>query len=237
MAWAEVGGGTQRATGRNAGGTLDIAYPANVAAGNLLLVMGSAESGVSAITVTKSDATNAFTVVLGTGTGLVDSMRPWIAYRLAASSEAFTVRITSTGGAFGGYKSAAIDEFSGAHATVADVNGGTSTGTSTTPSDGITTVADDALIGGSCAPDWSSNITITASSMTSIGEEEDATNWAIYNAAFKIVSGAGANTVDWTLGASREWAAQSHSFAPAAVGGGGTVIPVLQRAYRSRRVM
>lgn len=219
MAWAEVGSGSQRVTGRVSTGNLDIAFPANVTAGNLLVVGGACQT-TEVATVDKTTGSNAFTVVMGPDEPGAN-LRPFIAYRLATASEAFTVRITTGSNS---YRSAAIDEFSGAHATVADATD-FGTGTSTTPSDSLTTVAADALIIGIVVPNWQGPVTsITpGASYTEIGEEEDELNWAPYNMVFRIVTTAQAYTVDWTTDPSNPWSVLTHSFAP---GTGAPAVPV-----------
>lgn len=212
MAFAEVGSGSQRAATRTSSDDpLTLAYPGNVTAGNLLIVAGTSLAVVSGVT----DSVGTSYTVVQTSTYGSYGISSFIAYGIAGGSGANTVSVNLASGTYTSY---AIDEFSGVNATPFDVNGGSSTGTSTTPTDSITTVAENALIIGVMNPD--ENATIT-SGFTTFGEEEDWNNWATYNAQFRIGSSPGSYNMTWTLGSSCLWLAQTVSFAPAA-GGGGT---------------
>lgn len=211
--FAEVGGGTQRAPHASFGSAdfQTLAFPGNVVSGSLLIVGGCVYHGSGTGfdgTVTDTVSTP-YTVLAGT---TVSGLSSFIAYGLAAASGANTVTVTPAEAKLG--YSFAIDEFSGSHATPLDVDGGTSTGTSTTPSDGITTItAGDLIIGVMCDL-GEANDTITNNDGTTIGESEDGTATVRFNTMFQIVTTATAYTIDWTT-TSQSWIAQTAAFKPA----------------------
>lgn len=206
---AEVGSGSQRATNTmNNVGSQTLAFPGNVTNGSLLVVGGGLWGGPpTAITVTDTRSTS-YTTLLGTING---AWRPFIAYGLAPSSGANTVTVDPDTTVYGGF---AIDEFSGVNATPLDVDGGSSTGTSTTPADGITTAtANDLIIG--CASYEGTGVTIApGGDYTTIGELEDAANLWTYSLVFRLVTTAQAYTVDWTISSSNVWVAMTAAFKP-----------------------
>ncbi len=221
MAFAEVGSGSQRASANGATtvASRSCAFPGNVTSGNLLVAGGSLyEAGLTALNVTGSRAT--YNSVLLPGSS---GLNTFLAWGVATSSGAETIIVDPNVNAYIGF---GIDEFSGQHATPADVDGGHSTGSSTSPSDSITTVADDALILGVLYPGGSSVITPNGS-YTEIAEQENDSSSIAFSFVFRIATAAGAYSVDWTLGTSGSWQAQTHSFAPAAVAGGH---PAVKRA-------
>ena len=212
MAITEVGGGTQRASTDS--GATSLAYPGNVTSGSLLVVSGTTylSTGNPSITGVTDTLGTSYTVVNGTVVANLEK-RPFIAWGFAPSSGANTPAVTVTGVMV----LLAIDEFAGVAS--ADVNGGSSTGTSTTPSDAITPTATNALLVGALAADATSTVTV-GSGFTQIGETEGNPAAGV---EFQIVTTAQAYTVDWTLGTSRDWSAQTYSFTPSNGGVGGPV--------------
>lgn len=213
------------------GGYVDsftLAYSSDVTANNLLTVCGGAWNGsdISSIPHTDSVSTS-YTTILGTATGATP-IKPWIAYGIAASSGANTITIDPNG--MGRAASYTIAEWSGIDTTTPlDVNGGNSTGSSTTPSDGITTSAADTVVLGVVVHGHGGDIAITPDTgggWTQLGEIESV-SLAPHNAQYQIFSSAGAKTASWTIGASQSWCAQTSSFKMASAGGGGTVHRVL----------
>jgi hypothetical protein len=212
----EVGSGSQRAgyAGTSEEPSHGLPFGGNVTAGNLIVVAGAVwqTSVPASISVSDSQATS-YTVLDGT---LGSTIRIFIAYGIAGGSGANTVTVDPDGSA---YISFGINEFSGVDSTPLDADGGQSTASDSAPQDGITTVADNALIIGVVTQN-SGSITITPDSgWTEIGESEDGSNTQPYNAMFQIVTSAGAYTASWTFAAARTWAARSASFEPATGGG------------------
>jgi hypothetical protein len=211
----EVGGMNQRALANSASAvdSLNCAYPANVAAGSLLVALGGVDSNPASVTVTDTRLTP-YTVLLSTA-ALTGGNKYFIAYGIAPSAGPNTVTVNPAGAA--SFISFAIDEFSGCHPTTPlDVDGGESTGTSTTPSDDLTTVSANALIlgvvghGEGVAPP-----TITpGGDYTQIGEIEDQTQFMAFNAVFRIVTLPQSYTVGWTLSTSEGWLAKTAAFKP-----------------------
>jgi hypothetical protein len=222
MAFAEVGSGSQRAVGKGSGDSDTTPFPANVTAGSLLIVTGAvfvSGGAPASIGVTDTRSTP-YTVLLGDVPG-GESWRTFIAYGIAPTSGACTVTVNPAGSS--GFYSYAIDEFSGPDAAPLDVNGGTSTGETNSPSDSITTGVSGALIVGVVAQDNSSASWTPGSGYTELGEDETYDGMP-FAAEFKVAGGAGANTVDWaTLSSSSWWAAQTASFKPA--GGAAAQVP------------
>ena len=216
-AWVEVGAGSQRATVADFVNSTTQAYPAAVAAGNLLMVAGRCFNGTAATTsVTVTDTlSSSYTIVLGAVHAT--NYRTWIAYGLAPSAGANTVTINPDSiDPPNDHCGAAIDEFSGAANPVADVNGGDSTATSTTASDSMTTGVVNALVLGVMGHTGIANPTLTVGAgYTQIGENENNTTQIAFNLEFQIVTTVQAYTVDWTIGTSQNWQAQTHSFTPA----------------------
>ena len=115
-------------------------------------------------------------------------------------------------------------------------NGGTGTGT--TASAVVTTVADNAFVVGVVGVRTSASQTITVGA----GETKD---WNVPDGGNGLRAGgshttsavtpAGAHTMDWTISASLSWALSAASFKPAGAGGG-LVIPVAMDYYRRLRV-
>jgi hypothetical protein len=189
------------------------AFPNNVTAGNLLVVSGHANDlndGHASIVVTDTLGTS-YTVVLGT---ITSSSRPFIAYGIAPSSGANTVTVDPDGNT---WMSFGVNEFTSDTTTIAlDVNGGGSTGTGTTASDGITTATANALILGVVA--FGGGTVTPGGSYTQISEHQGSPN--AHNFEFRIATTATAYTVDWTFGASETWSAMTLSFEDAVAGGG-----------------
>lgn len=208
---AEVGSGTQRAckSAANVDSTTQ-AFPGNVTAGNLLVVVGNNfHTGGSTVAISDS---------LGTSYTVMESNpytdhASYIAYGIAPSSGANTVTINPT--TTGNYIGVCQDEFSGVDTgSPLDVNGGVSTGTSTTAADSITTGTANALIIGVMGHrDPAGVVALTpGGSYTEIGEQQDASNQEAYNAVFRIATTAQAYTVDWTIGSSQPWFVRTASF-------------------------
>lgn len=230
MAIAEVGSGSQRATATGATGDRTLSFPGNVTSGNLLILAGCG------FTVGSADPAPTITDSIGTAYTVASAVvftngRLFIGYGVAPSSGANTVSVdwatADTGSSF------SIDEFSGQHATPLDVDGGSSTGTSTTPADSLTTLAANDLLIGVMAHDGSSGISITpTANYTQIGEEETNT-FQDHNAVFRIATSATSYTVDWTIGSSSPWGVYTLAFKEASgaaasvlgplLGGGGNI--------------
>lgn len=218
MAIAEVSGQRATATPSGENDSAAIAFPNNVTSGNLLIVGGAVwnDPANTSISVTDSLGTT-YTTLLGTiHTG--NRLRSFIAYGIAPSSGANTVTVNPNGS--NTYMSFSIDEFSGVDSTPLDADGGTTTGTGTAIADSITTASANALIIGVCTHNVAGSPTLTpGGSYTQIGELELNDDTA-HNAVFRIATTATSYSVDWTLGSSGSWSAQTASFKEAAAGGG-----------------
>lgn len=216
MAITEVA--TRRAaTGNNDGvDSAALAFPNNVTSGNLLIVAGAAwgsSAAPTSIAVTDTRSTS-YTVVLGT---VVGTWRTFIAYGVASSSGACTVTVNPNGSSAA--LSFSIDEFTGQDATPADVDGGTSTGSSNTASDSITTVAANALIIAVSSQDGSTQALTAGAGYTTFGENETNSNNQCHHAIFRIATTATAYTPTVTSAGVTAWGLQSHSFEPSTGGG------------------
>jgi hypothetical protein len=228
MAITEVGSGTQRASYfSNIPSTTGVqAYPANIGNGNLLICAGRAYVAGAPPTISVTDTrSTSYTVIQN---AVNANSTAWIAYGVSSSSGACTVTVTSTGTAYISY---ALDEFAGQHATPFSVNGGTSTGTSTSASDGITTLTSGELIIG-VAGHSGTTVTITPT-QTQIGEAEDVNQYEPYNTSFQIAGAAGAYTQTWTLGGSVAWQVLTASFKEAG-GAAATSLIFNQRQFYSK---
>ena len=220
VAIAEVGAGSQRATsGNNDGvGSDTTAFPADVAAGSLLVVGGAiwgATAAPTAIVVTDTLLTT-YTVVLG-GINAGLTWRTFIAYGISLSAGANTVTVNPAGVDSVHSFSYSLDEFSGVDDVApADVDGGTSTGDESSPgSDSLTTVAENALVVGVVSIDGPDQTITPNAAYTTIGENEDNSNNQCHSLVFQLVTTAQSYTVSWTFGSGDEsWAAQTHSFKP-----------------------
>lgn len=223
MAIAEVGSGSQRATATGATGDRTLAFPGNVTSGNLLIVAGcgfhpGSPDPAPTITDTRSTVyTVASAVVFTNG-------RLFIGYGVAPSTGSCTVTVDWASADTG--SSLSIDEFSGQHATPLDVDGGSSTGTSTTPADSLTTLTANDLLIGVMAHDGSSGISITPDApWNQIGEEENNTAQD-HSAVFQIVTTATSYTASWVIGSSSPWGVYTLGFKEA-TGAASNVIGML----------
>ena len=213
MAITEVGAGSQRAayfsniqqtTGAQA-------YPANVGNGNFLICAGRAYAG-TAPTINSVATTRSANLTIIQAAVNANSTA-WIAYGPATSAGACTVTVTCSAASYISY---GIDEFAGQHATPFSVNGGSSTGTGTAASDGLTTLTSGELIIG-VVGHTNGTVTITPT-QTQIGEAENASQYEMFNTSFQIAGAAGAYTMNWTMGASVGWEAITASFKEASSG-------------------
>lgn len=196
-----------------------LAYNSNVTAGSLLGMCGGVWNGndVSPIAVTDTLGTS-YTVLEGAVSGETP-IRPWIAYGIAPSGGANTMTFNPAGA--GRYGSFTIFEFSGIDSSPLDVDGSNTTGSSTTPSDGITTSAADALVIACMGHGGGSSQSITEDTgggWTLLGEVQNTVNGP-HGAEYQIFSSAGSKTASWTLGVSAAWVAMTASFKQASGGG------------------
>lgn len=194
----------------------DLAFPLNVTSGCLLIVGGAVYDGGSGApaNIAVSSTKAIFTSITAIASG---ELSYFLARGVATSSGADTVTVNPDGTS--AYISFGIDEFCGTDiVTPLDADGGTSTGTSTTPSDSITTTTAGALVVGvMTTPSTSSTIT-PSGSYTEIYENEDSAISEPMSLIFEIKGVANTYAVDWTVGATMDWFVMTNSFkAPAAV--------------------
>lgn len=188
----------------------DLAFGADVTAGNLLTCTGSSWPGNDLVSIT-STRSDAFTIIEPPGPY---AERTWIAYAIATSSGPCTVTVTA--GNTGSYGEFNISEWSGVNAL--DVDGGFNTNNTDvepTPSIDLTTEAADTLVIAVMSHfDFNSYAMTPGSGWTQLGEYESGGNTSDYNAMYQIFDTAGLKTADWSLGAieTSSWGAQAVSF-------------------------
>lgn len=188
------------------------AFPNNITANQLLVMAGNLWNAgdvlVGSTTVTGCSTT--FTVVFGSAISDDGGFyRPFIARGVAGSTGACTLTLAPPVGTYGTW---VIDAFSGIDTgTPLDVDGGSSTSSSTAPADAITTLTANALIIAVLAHSGGGVIIDPDGTYTQFGEEEF-TAVSSFSAQFKLLASAGADTADWTLGSSVPWSAQTMSF-------------------------
>lgn len=207
--FAEVGGGTQRATNSIASNvdSTTLAFPSNVTANNLLVVWGSAWANLTPSAITVTGTQGAYTVVSCPGT--TDSFRNFIAFRRSTTSSAETVTVDPAG--TGAYITFTIDEFTlgNGQAPVLDATGSCTNGTGTAVSGTVTTTVANALILGVLSGTEGQTIT-PGGSYTQAGEREPTHP---HSAVFRVATTAQSYTVDWTLGAATSGAWAMHAIA------------------------
>lgn len=224
MSWAERGNNTQVAlvSATNVD-SATVAFPANVASGSLLVAVGASwQSGSGNTSVAVSDTlTTTYTTTLATtGTGWSGGVgKPFIARGIAGSAGANTVTIDPS--STGNYFNAAIDEFTGPHATPLDVDDGETTGSSTAPSASLTTLTACDLLIGVLAFATSGTISLDGGARMQLDADPTGTEQP-YAAAFRYLYDTGVETMSWTLGTSRDWSVLLQAFKPAAGVGGGS---------------
>ena len=206
MAIAEVGAGSQRNTNNNSSApSVDIAFPGNVTAGNLIIVSGgiwnaSTLSSITGSTKVGSTATVAsYTTIFGaTGVAWGGGVgTPYIIYGLVSGGGPLTVTVTPNLGS--SYLNVACNEFSGVNATPLDVNGGEQTfGSAMSATDTITTVTANDLLVGSIALSGAVGAITPGSSYTQFGSDVSAL-FQPYSTEFVIlVSAPATHNVDWS---------------------------------------
>jgi hypothetical protein len=213
MAIAEVAS-RRASTFGNSTPSKDLAYPGNVAAGDLLVCGGFIFNAAPPAAGVSDTRLTPYTVLSFAPNA---SERGFIAFGIAPSSGANTVTVNSSIG--GSYISFSIDEFSGVHATPLSVDGSgaTSNGTSSTPADSITTLTADELIVAVLGYDGATTTIAPGSGWTEIGEHEDNSSDEAHALEFRIVTTAQAYSADFALGASKTWQVMTASFKAAAV--------------------
>jgi hypothetical protein len=242
MAFAEVGSGSQRASGNNSGavGPLSIAFPGNVTSGNLLIgvVVWWRSAGASAtLAVDDTRSTTWNTIVsdaisLGTGT-----YRLAIVWGVAASSGANTIDFADSGGS--AYMSASVNEFSGQHASPLSVSTTTpNTGTSVDPVGTLTTLnAGELVIGIAGHGDGAAPTLAVDAPSTQFGEKETDNLDMAHSAAYRVGGAAGSHAINWTVGSSVVWSTLVASFKAAdGGGGGGSSIAAIVHHYQQQGI-
>ena len=231
MAIAEVAGQRAGVVYVNNVDSTTVAFPANVTAGNLLVVLGCVwkSGGNTGVTITDTRSTS-YTVRWYQNSANTN-FSIYLAFGIAPSSGACTVTIDPSD--LGNSIEGAIDEFSGVADPPEDVNGGSTEGSSTTPADSLTTLTADALLLGVMGHASAGSPTLTpGAGYTQIGENEDSFELP-FNGVFRIVTTAQAYTVDWITGASVAWEAATEAMKPS------TPAAIVEEEYwlRPRRVV
>lgn len=204
---SEVGGGSQRSVSIDNVPT--VIYAGSVTSGNLLVCEWSIFNSVG--TPVAGDFTDTVGTTFDISLFSVGSNRQLIIWGAAAGSGANTVTLATHAGAG---RNGVCDEFTGQNATQPDAQGTGTTGTSTTPSDSITTANANALVLNSMSHEDGGSPSITAGSgYTLIGKIESTTNQPTAF-VFKIVTTATAYTPDFTVGASVNWLDKAVSIRP-----------------------
>lgn len=109
----------------------------------------------------------------------------------------------------------------------------TATGNSSTISRAVTSAADELVVDCAHMSDFGETMTVGAGQTERMNEQ----NWfgGFGNSLVSTEPGAASVTMSWTTGGNNPWSTGAIPFKPAGAGGG-TVIPVLMRSYRQRRV-
>jgi hypothetical protein len=184
----------------------NLAFGASVTAGQFLVIAGSTDS-TGAPTVTDTVSTS-YTVVAGTS-----GQNQFIAYGFAGGTGVNTATIT-TGGAYSLWFIGCTG-FTGVHATPLDASFTEADGTSSTPSNSITTNTANALIVGVAADGGSTNDAISVSPGTIFYEYELGGSNNRGNCMFYIKAAAGSQQINWNFTSSATWAAALIAFKPA----------------------
>lgn len=230
-AWAAIANlGSQSATATECTNcdSLALAYPGSVTANNLLVVGGSTydTAGTTGYTVTDSVGTS-YTVFPCTALTGTPNATPFIAVGVAGGSGANTVTVNPTVDNSANQLVFGIGEFSGtATSSILDVNGGSSTGSSTSPADSLTTTAANSLILGVVGFQSAAAVT-PGGSYTKIAEDQSALDG--FNLAYRVATTATSYTVDWTLGSSQPWSACTVAIKELTGGGGSINFMMRQR--------
>jgi hypothetical protein len=204
----QVGDGSQRATQTGLTGDDTLAFPANVVSGNLLVAMGCGflSGGTAAPTITDSIGTS-YTVL---SVVPFTNGRLWLAYGIAPSSGACTITVDWASASVG--HSYSINEYTGNHATPADVTGGVLTGNTNAPICSCDVSVPNALVIGVMAHDGTSGVAITPGpGYTQIGEEES-NSFQDHAAEFKVATNTNRVLITWTLASAQPWGAFAVSF-------------------------
>jgi len=224
MAFAEVA--SKRASGMVNGDSGTLAFPGGgVTSGDICVIQGAMWASAGApVTVTLTDTLGTtYSITYGT---VIAGEKTFIGWGVAPSTGANTVTVNPAGSSSD--FSYSIDAFTGTSPAL-DVNGGSTTGTSSSPADALTTLTENALILGVMTHDGSTQTITPGGSYTQIGEHESNTNMQCHNAVFRVATTAQAYTADWTTALGPLWAAQTLALKETVVGG----IPFLVTApYR-----
>lgn len=206
----------QKATGSSAASvaSLGIAFPNNVAAGNLICVGGSMYTGSNGdtVTITDSRSTDYTATYLYNDDG--SPFYTYLACGKALTSGANTITITPSVNA---YIDAAIDEFTGQDlGTFIDVDGGGDTNIISTaqPSLSITATTNALILAVMAQGASGSNSIAEAGGWTLVGEQEDNSCCSSFSFIFQVASGA--QVASWTLPVSDySWLTYAISVKPA----------------------
>ena len=203
MAIAEASPSQRAEVVSTAADSYAVAFPNNVAANDLLIVIGTifdSDGTPASVAVTDSLGNTYNTSITSSPFSLY---RVFIAYAISSSGGACTVTVNPGGNASNSFASFTIDAFTGVHTTTPlDVDGGGATGTSSSPSDTLTTtVANSLLIGVMCYSQAAIVDTPigVGSGFTHINSHSDNISDLAYAAEFKLATTATSYTVDFAI--------------------------------------
>lgn len=205
------------------------AFPNNVTAGRLLVVIGAFNEVLSTSVATVTDTrSTVYTVVHSQAVARGGVfMRTFVAWGIALSSGACTVTVNPSGSS--AELSFSLDAFTFTGTVAQDVDGGSDTGVSNTASDSITTAVANTLLFGVMTHGGSIR-TLTPNDGTQIGESEVNSSSQCHNAIFLLAATAQAYTIDWTISdTSTTWIAQTLSLKEVAVAGMGALYALVPK--------
>lgn len=209
------------------GTTIQLTFDSPVTSGNLIVVCTGATgagSGAAAVTDSQSNAyTQHFKQV-----GAPDDVAMYSAFNVVGGSS-FQVTFNPDDGS---YAFCTIMEFSGMDVTaqpdVADVSGSGSGGTASAGPTATTTIADCVAVGVVGSGQGSNSAITPQGGYITAGEQEDGSGFYANNSCYLVLSGTGAQTVQWTMAAAPTWAAGIVVFRGTGGGGGGQDTPELR---------
>lgn len=189
--------------------------PGAVTLGNLLVVLGVADTSPSAISVT-APCVASFTV----SSSMPGTERTFVAYGfITTGGSTCTVNVNPTGANDKFYFN--ISEYSGVNATPLDGTVVSNAGTSAAPTASITTTfANDVVVAFMTHTD-NTNVVITPGSGWTEIKEVESTAGLTGSSIFQIVTATATYTPNWTLASSQPWLVLTAAFRPSTTASSG----------------